>query len=998
MESTGSKFYDVFVSFRGTDTRFGFTGHFFHALQKNGISTWMGGELELDGGGESIVSAVHRAIENSQMFVVVFSEQYASSAWCLEELVKILECVQLYGKPVVPIFYHVHPFEVRSDEGSYAKTFSELENRFHDSEKLQRWRDAITQIGNLSGWDLTDKSEFVEMQKIVKSIINMLGLGHKFPSVPNDLVGMYPIKELETLLLLDSDDVRAVGIWGMSGVGKTTIAAVLYRKIFHQFDACCFIEDVSKLYRLHDGPIGVQNQILQQTLSEKQNQIYNFYDDTNLIQNRLCGLSALIVLDNVDHIEQLEKLAVNHKSLAAGSRIIVISTDKHILKEYGVDALHKVEVLNETDSLQLFWRKALDSDSIMSDTLEECIHEILCIAGGLPLVITVLGSFLFGQSIPEWSSALARLRESPNEDPNEDIMNMLQLSFNGLEENEREIFLHISCFFKGHEKDYVENVLNCCGFHADSGLIVLIKKSLISFSNGKIEMHALMEELGRKVVHGNSSMDSRKWSKLWLHEQFYNVVLENMETNVDAVVLYGSQREKGKLMAETLSKMNRLRLLILKEVEFSGSLDYISNELRYVEWDEYPFLYLPSSFQPNQLVELILVDSSIKQLWIGTKKLPTLRILDLSYSENLTKMPDFREFPNLKRLNLEGCVKLVQIDSSIGLLRELVFLNLKNCESLMCIPNEISGLTSLNYLNLCGCSKAFNNPKAREDFSSCMLPSLPSFSCLGELDISFCNLSQIPDALGSITWLGRLNLRGNKFITLPSLKKLSKLEYLTLEHCKQLTSLPELPSPHAIEQNKHKRTAMYIFNCPELGEREHCTSMTLSWMRNFIKANYDTSSSSQQIDIVIPGSEIPCWFNNRRMGRSISIDPSPIAYDINIIGIACCVVFHVEPSDPTKTTSEWGPVIRLGFKSSNAANNNYVVIPVTLYRHLITVKSNHMWLIYFDRELFFSLLSSTGYTVRHLDDIKMEASITNGQGLHLEVKSCGFRWVFQKQL
>ena len=74
-------------------------------------------------------------------------------------------------------------------------------------------------------------------------------------------------------------------------------------------------------------------------------------------------------------------------------------------------------------------------------------------------------------------------------------------------------------------------------------------------------------------------------------------------------------------MAEALSKMNSLRLLILKEVKVSGSLNYLSNKLRYLEWDEYPFLYLPSSSQLDELRELILVGSSITQLWKDKKVL-----------------------------------------------------------------------------------------------------------------------------------------------------------------------------------------------------------------------------------------------------------------------------------------------------------------------------------------------------------------------------------------
>lgn len=75
------------------------------------------------------------------------------------------------------------------------------------------------------------------------------------------------------------------------------------------------------------------------------------------------------------------------------------------------------------------------------------------------------------------------------------------------------------------------------------------------------------------------------------------------------------------IMGEALSKMSHLRLLILKEVKFAGNLGCLSNELRYVEWGRYPFKYLPACFQPNQLVELIMRHSSVKQLWKDKKVL-----------------------------------------------------------------------------------------------------------------------------------------------------------------------------------------------------------------------------------------------------------------------------------------------------------------------------------------------------------------------------------------
>ncbi|XP_058733730.1 uncharacterized protein LOC131605386 [Vicia villosa] len=1013
------KNFDVFVSFRGQDTRFNFTDHLFAAFESKGIFAFRDDNNLQEG--ESIGPELLRAIENSLIFVVVFSINYASSTWCLRELEHILQLSQLFGKRILPIFYDVDPSEVRQQKGSYAEAFSKHDQRFkQDSQMVQRWRETLTQVANLSGWDVRQKPQSAEIKKIVQKIISILDC--KSSCVSKDLVGMdSTMQELEKLLLLDLvNDVRVVGICGMGGIGKTTLATVLYDRISPQFGACCFIDDVSKIYRLHDGLLGVQKQILDQTLGQENHRICNHYNATNLIRYRLRRQKALMILDNVDHIEQLEKITVHREWLSAGSRIIIISRDEHILKQYGVDEVYQVPLLDSTNSFHLFCRKAFKLDHILS-SYEGLVNDILYYVNGLPLAIKVLGSFLYGRDISEWESALTRLLKSPDKD----VMDVLRLSFDGLRETEKELFLHISCFFNELMEKYVKNVLNCCEFHADIGLRVLIDKSLVSIADEKIVMHNLLEELGRNIVAEYTSKEPRKWRRLWFDKQFYDVMLENMENNVEAIVLdheYEDYSEVDEDMdAVIFEDFSNLRLLIIDHVNVSGSLNRLSNDLRYIEWSGYSFMYLPSSFQPNQLVELILKYSSIKQLWEGKKNLPKLRILDLSHSGNLIKMPDFREFPNLERLNLKGCIKLVSLDPSIGLLRKIVSLNLEDCKCLVSIPNNIFGLSSLKDLKMSGCSrccfKEFNNTRHLVTSESAshsqstssinkwttklyhslfpppitntvMFPSLLSIYCLREVDISYCGLSQLPEAIGCLRSLEMLNLGGNNFVTLPSLRELSKLVRLSLEHCKRLESLPELPFPTTIQQDLRmikywKRLGLFIFNCPKISDKERCSRMTFLWMTQFIQVNREYPAFFN-VGIIIPGSEIPSWFNNQCVGSSIPVSLVMQDKGNSIVGFLCCAVFSFAPHYPRMTkSSQWRPHALITLY----ALNNIASLPIFVNGDVISVKSNHIWLTYFPWDSSYNVL---------YDGFHVETN-SNG-GLDVEVKKCGYRWVYKQDL
>ena len=148
--------YDVFVSFRGEDTRNNFADHLFGALHKNNIYAFRD-DTNLNKG-ENISQELVQAIKESLIFIVIFSRNYASSTWCLRELAKIVGCNEVTRKTVLPIFYDVTPSEVRKQTGDYEKAFREHEERFKENlEEVKTWRTALTQVADLSGWDMKDK-------------------------------------------------------------------------------------------------------------------------------------------------------------------------------------------------------------------------------------------------------------------------------------------------------------------------------------------------------------------------------------------------------------------------------------------------------------------------------------------------------------------------------------------------------------------------------------------------------------------------------------------------------------------------------------------------------------------------------------------------------------------------------------------------------------------------------------------------------------------------
>ncbi|XP_042502278.1 disease resistance protein Roq1-like isoform X2 [Macadamia integrifolia] len=218
--------YDVFLNFRGVDTCKTFTGHLYNALESAGIHTFGDDKLRT---GEEIGLELLSAIQQSRISIPIFSKNYASSKWCLNELVKIVECRKTMNQLVLPIFYDVDPSDVCNQTGNYEEAFQKHNNHFHQR-IIDEWKEALREVGVLKRWDLKNIAnghEATLVQLVVAAVINKLRKDSRI--VSNDLVGIQSHAEkMMSLLNIKSGDVKIVGVWGLGGIGKTTIANVVY--------------------------------------------------------------------------------------------------------------------------------------------------------------------------------------------------------------------------------------------------------------------------------------------------------------------------------------------------------------------------------------------------------------------------------------------------------------------------------------------------------------------------------------------------------------------------------------------------------------------------------------------------------------------------------------------------------------------------------------------------------------------------------------------------
>ena len=316
------------------------------------------------------------------------------------------------------------------------------------------------------------------------------------------------------------EDVGVVGIWGMGGIGKTTLAREVYNKEHSNFGSWCFLRDVkeAKGVVVMDLQMKMVSDLLHVDVKKMQWDSARWFD---LIRKH--NHKVFLVIDDISRRQQFDELVPDLKELPCGSRVLITSQDSGVLKNIMLDApqgeLYQVSELSFSDSLELFaWcafqRNNINLVNISFHSFTEAIVKACC---GLPLALEVMGGFLSDKkNLPKderyWQHATLALQK------NGDINTSLQISYDGLVEDDKSMFLDIACVMLGHPERLAIEIWDSIDFYGTSSwsLKRLMDKCLVKVDGvGQLSMHDLLRDMGRNIVIQRAPHKPIMWSHIW---------------------------------------------------------------------------------------------------------------------------------------------------------------------------------------------------------------------------------------------------------------------------------------------------------------------------------------------------------------------------------------------------------------------------------------------------------------------------------------------------
>ncbi|GLJ34590.1 hypothetical protein SUGI_0695700 [Cryptomeria japonica] len=708
-------------------------------------------------------------MRSASLHLAIFSKNYAQSPWCLAELSFMLKT----GTQIVPVFYHIQPDDdVRYARGAFADAFSKYEVKSrHTPEKLQEWKNALYHVSYITGHIVdTEDDEVGVLKNIVNCVLKVM------KTVPF-VVAKHPVgldeavNDFERATIQSAENnhrVQIVGLWGMGGSGKTTLAKHFYNNKYKTMERFGFLFDVREAAA--KGELHNKQKELLEGLGLRGVQVNSIEVGKDMLASELRSVRVLIVVDDVDDVEQLDALLPNTDSLGWGSLVVVTTREFEVLRSWGISTVYKMKPLDPHYAEQLFcWHAFLQSSPFQG--FESLVKSFLNVCDGLPLSLKIFGAQLYGNSSKDyWKHQLDK------------ISRILP-------------------------KNVIGRLFNKCLVELDD--------------NDHIRMHDHLRDLGREIANQQSPY------RLWFPHQIIKIYNQTQSIRIRGISSTTAGSTSG---SEEFPRCSLGGEVMVDTNRGPYSLAPSSLGLKIFQTNLRSFISL-ANLRVLELHEQ-QADSHLEELWETDSDAPVqLRGLIISGCYNFKRFPDsigclshlktvvlksarsLRGLPKefcllrwLEHLQIEWCVKLSSLPDSFGNLNNLRHLGLEGCQQLSTLPHSFKDLILLEHLDLNQCDKLTLRSDILEsvrklqyvNLSGCkqleVLPSnITNQESLRTLDLRGCrSLWEVPMNIGQLSKLRVMEIGSELLTSLPnSLGDLSSLTDLRIENCPRLESLPD---------------------------------------------------------------------------------------------------------------------------------------------------------------------------------------------------------------
>ncbi|CAA0407693.1 unnamed protein product [Arabidopsis thaliana] len=686
------------------------------------------------------------------IYLVILSRDYASSVLCLENLE--LCCDDKKSYEVVPVFYGVSRSDVRQQSGPFSDAFTKLE-RSNPADHVTKWRRMFAKIAELKGHEydeeLSEESEFVE--EIVEDVYELLN--------PTEEIRIHSRQlDIQNLLCKQQWGLRTLGILGKPGIGKTTLARAVFRRMVGGYDASHFVKDFHTRYsEMTLEPLPAHFLCM--------TQVEEF--DLNNSGSEQCHRQkrVLIVLDDVRNEQDAMSFLGEIDQFGPGSLIIITSRDRQVLEKCHLNEIYELNGLNGEDARKLFTRCAFGKDVIVKNL------PMIVIKGfeGNPSALRSYANKFKGKTTEDsmrilFKDAVFNTKKNTS---------MCIYSNIAIHEHPKSIFLNKTVLHA------IQNIIFDLEEHPDLDLPNHVAESISDLRSPcvhhpSVQVQSLPKHFHRRqlvLLHGLACQFYKLWEGYKRFSRLRKINLGHCEKLVQVVELSNA------------CYLEEINLQDCKNLDTFPDTDQLEN-LQFLDLSNCSGI---KYFQENA--------SKLEKLWDGAQstgflipernpRSTNLERLDLSVCSSLMLLPpSIGHLQQLKDLNMEGCSYL-ELRSFPEISRNISYLYLDKT-AIEEVPQWIEDISGLSDLSMSGCNKLKK-----------ISPNIAKLKLLVEIDISDCRAltedswQNHPEEIS--TSLMRVDMSGNSFERLPDTWTSIQPKDLILGNCKNLVSLPELPA------------------------------------------------------------------------------------------------------------------------------------------------------------------------------------------------------------